>query len=61
MRVLLLLCVVLGGCTGALVQALEERQAASCVYWRTPWASGVTSTAGTPIERCLAVPCMMPR
>jgi hypothetical protein len=55
--VLVLALLLCGGCTGALVQALEERQAASCLYWSTPFGRGVTSTGGVPLERCLSVPC----
>jgi hypothetical protein len=54
---LLLACLLTGGCTGALVQALEEREAASCIWWSTPFGHGVTSTAGTPLAQCLALPC----
>jgi hypothetical protein len=57
MRLMLLLALLLGGCHGQLVQALEERQAASCLWWRSPFGSGVTATGGVPLERCLAVPC----
>jgi hypothetical protein len=57
MAVLLCLVLLCGGCTGALVQALEEREVASCLWWSTPFGRGVTSTGGVPLATCLAVPC----
>jgi hypothetical protein len=57
MPALLLLALLVGGCTGSLVGALEERQVASCLYWSTPFGRGVTSTGGVPLERCLSEPC----
>lgn len=61
MTAVLLLALLLAGCHGALVHALEQRQLSSCVWWSGPFARGVTSTGGMPLERCLQVPCMMPR
>jgi hypothetical protein len=57
MPTLVLLALLVGGCTGPIVQALEERQAASCLWWSTPFGRGVTSTGGVPLAQCLAVPC----
>jgi hypothetical protein len=63
MPLLLLLCVLLSGCHGALIDALERRQVASCVWWDGPFglSKGVTATGGIAIETCLAVPCMTRR
>lgn len=59
---LLLAALLCSGCHGALVQALDERQAASCVWWSVPWgARGVTATGGAALSTCLAVPCMLGR
>lgn len=52
-----LLALALTGCAGPLVAALEERQAASCIYWHSPFGHGVTSTGGVPLAQCLADPC----
>ena len=57
---LLLLALLLAGCHGALVDALEQRQVASCVWWSGPFGRGVTATGGVPLATCLHVPCMMP-
>lgn len=59
MRVLLLLALLLSGCTGQLVEVLEARQVASCVWWQGALTGthGVTATGGTPLAQCLAVPC----
>jgi hypothetical protein len=59
---LLLLCLLLGGCTGALVRALEERQVASCIWWHSQFGTvrGVTATGGVPVAQCLAVPSQLP-
>ena len=57
---LALLALLLTGCHGHLIDALNERHAASCVWWETrPFgaARGVTATGGVPIAACLAVPC----
>lgn len=54
---LLLLALLLAGCHGALVDALEQRQVASCVWFSTPFARGVSSTGGQPLSACLSVPC----
>jgi hypothetical protein len=62
MRLVLLLCVLLTGCHGQLVQALEERQVASCIWWSVPWGGhGVTATGGATLATCLAVPCQLGR
>ena len=53
----LLLALLLAGCTGALVNALEQREVASCVWWTSPFARGVSSTGGQPLSACLALPC----
>jgi hypothetical protein len=58
--VLLALCLLLAGCHGQLIDALQERQIHSCVWWETqPFKSarGVTATGGVDITTCLAVPC----
>lgn len=53
--VLVLLC---AGCHGALVDALEQRQVQSCVWFTGPLGGhGVTATGGVPLGTCLAVPC----
>jgi hypothetical protein len=57
MPTLVLLACLLGGCTGPLVAALEERQAQSCVYWSNWLGHGVTATGGVALERCLQVQC----
>jgi hypothetical protein len=60
MAALLLLCLLLAGCHGALVDALQERQVASCIWWETqPFKSarGITATGGASLETCLAVQC----
>lgn len=57
MRVLLVLCLLLGGCHGTLVKTLEQRQIASCIYWSSPFGHGVTSTGGVPLSACLSVAC----
>lgn len=54
---LVALALLLAGCHGALVGALEQRQVASCVWWKSPFAHGVTSTGGMPLDACLRVPC----
>lgn len=56
---LLLLGLLLTGCHGALVDALEQRQVQSCLWFRGPLGGGygVTSTGGIPLATCLAVPC----
>lgn len=58
MRWLLLLALLLcTGCHGQLVDALEQRQVASCVWFSTPFGHGVTATGGVPLATCLSVPC----
>jgi uncharacterized membrane protein len=59
---LLLAGLLLGGCTGTLVDRLNERQVQSCVWWHTMWgtARGVTATGGTDINVCLRVPSQLP-
>lgn len=42
------------GCTGQLVQALEARQARSCIWFTGPFARGVTATGGVDVQTCLA-------
>jgi len=59
-RVLLVGLLLLTGCTGRLVEALNERQIASCVWWESrPFSGvrGVTATGGADLATCLAVPC----
>lgn len=55
--VLLLLVLLASGCTGQLVAALEQRELASCVWWTTPFARGVSATGGQKLSDCLQVPC----
>lgn len=60
LRYAVLLVFLLSGCTGHLVDALEKRQAASCIWWSgapLTGTHGVTATGGTPLAQCLAVPC----
>jgi len=57
---LLLVCLLLSGCHGQLIDALNERNVHSCVWWETqPFKSarGITATGGASLETCLAVPC----
>lgn len=53
------LALLLSGCTGTIVDSLQERHISSCVFWSTPLASarGVTATGNATVEQCLAVPC----
>jgi hypothetical protein len=53
MAALLLLALLVAGCHGQLLNALEERQAASCLWWSSPFGRGVTATGGVTIEQCL--------
>lgn len=53
----LLLALLCTGCHGALVDALEQRQVASCVWWSGPFGRGVTATGGVPLATCLSVQC----
>lgn len=55
-----LLALLLAGCHGALVSALNERRVTSCVYWSNPLTGirGVSATGGMDLQTCLAVPCM---
>ena len=48
---MLLLCV---GCHGQLIEALNQRQVASCVWWNSPFGRGVSATGGMPLQACLA-------
>lgn len=58
MTVLVLLALVCAGCTGWLVEGLEQRDIASCVWWTGPLGGhGVTATGGVPLQTCLNVPC----
>ena len=62
MRGLCVLLLLLTGCTGALIDALNERQAASCIWWSTGplgFSRGVTATGGVDIRECIAVPCQL--
>ena len=54
--VLALLC---AGCTGVLIDALEQRHVASCVWWNSAitGARSVSATGGADLAVCLAVPC----
>lgn len=58
MRLCLVLALLCAGCTGQLVDALEQRQVQSCIWWRGPLQGhGVTATGGVPLATCLSVPC----
>jgi hypothetical protein len=63
MAALLLLCLLLAGCHGALVDALETRHVASCIWFTGPLGMShvVTATGGMSLQECLAVPCMTRR
>ena len=56
---LLLLALLLSGCTGALIDHLNERQVQSCVWFSNPLsgARSVTATGGLPMDVCLSAPC----
>lgn len=56
---LLLTCLLCTSCTGALVDALEQRQVQSCLFFAGPLGGGygVTATGGVPLATCLAVQC----
>lgn len=51
---LLLLALLLCGCHGQLIAALEQRQVASCIWWSNPLSRGVTATGGMDVRACLA-------
>ena len=54
----LLLILLSSGCTGMLVDALEQRQVQSCVWFSGPLGGhGVTATGGMPLAECLKVQC----
>jgi pantoate kinase len=59
MKALLLLCLCLTGCTGWLVDSLEQRQMQSCWWIRGPLGGGygVTATGGVSVATCLSVQC----
>lgn len=58
MRLCLVLALLCVGCTGWLVDGLEQRQVQSCVWFTGPLGGhGVTATGGVPLATCLAVPC----
>lgn len=54
----LVVCLCMG-CTGWLIDALEERNVASCVWWNSAitGARSVSATGGATLAECLAVPC----
>ena len=56
---LLLLALGLSGCTGALIDQLQERHVSSCIWTSSPLSSmrAVTATGSATIAECLAVPC----
>lgn len=56
-----LLALLLTGCHGQLVAALEERQVASCIWYSSPFGHGVTATGTATLAQCLAVPCQLGR
>ena len=62
-RLALLALCLCTGCTGALVDALEQRQVASCIWWNSTLtgARSISATGGVDIRECLAVPCMLAR
>jgi len=57
-----LLALLLSGCTGQLVDRLNERQVSSCIWWSGPlgFSRGITATGGATMHECVAVPCMRP-
>ena len=59
MPALLLLALLLSGCTGWLVEDLEKRHVSSCVWFTSPFTGvrGVTATGSATISQCLDVPC----
>lgn len=57
---LLLTLLLFTGCTGWLIDDLNQRHVQSCVWWETkPFgaARGITATGGADLATCLAVPC----
>lgn len=56
---LLLACLACMGCTGWLIEGLEQRQVQSCIYWSGALTGGhgVTATGGVPLATCLSVQC----
>lgn len=59
LRYAVLVALLTGGCTGALVDALDKRDVSSCIWWQGALTGthGVTATGNTPLAQCLAVPC----
>ena len=53
LRLVCLLTLVLSGCHGPLVAALEERHVQSCVWSSLPWGRAVTATGGVDVQTCL--------
>ena len=47
------------GCTGMLLDQLQERHVSSCVWWQSHVTGlrSVSATGGATLEQCLAVPC----
>jgi hypothetical protein len=58
-RLVLLALLLLSGCTGVLIDRLEQHHVASCVFWNSTITGlrAVSATGGVPIEVCLNVPC----
>jgi hypothetical protein len=59
MPALLLLALLLSGCTGMLIDRLNERHVQSCVWFSNPisGARSITATGGLDIATCLSAPC----
>jgi hypothetical protein len=58
-RLCLLAMLLLTGCQGMLIDAMEERHVASCIWWNSALtgARSVSATGGVDIRECLSVPC----
>lgn len=56
---LVLLTLLSSGCHGQLVETLNQRHVASCVWWNSALtgARSVSATGGADLATCLAVPC----
>ena len=49
----LLLALLGTGCTGTLVDRLNERHVRSCIWWSGLGARGVSATGGADLATCL--------
>ena len=57
--VLLLALLLCTGCHGQVIDSLNQRHIASCVWWNSAitGARSVSATGGADLATCLAVPC----